>query len=44
MKEEPGWGCQSVHNLPEGQHVLGIRFKENEKKAQAGITHLITWD
>lgn len=39
------WGvCQKIHNLPEGQHVLGIRFKENDKKAAAGITHLITWD
>ena len=39
------WGvCQKVHNLPEGQHVLGIRYKDNEKKASAGISHLITWD
>ena len=39
------WGvCQKIHNLPRGQHVLGIRFKENEKKAAAGITHLLTWD
>lgn len=44
VKEDRGWGCQKVHNLPEGQHVLGIRFKENDKKAAAGISHLITWD
>jgi hypothetical protein len=43
VKDE--WGaCQKVHNLPEGQHVLGIRFKDNDKKAVAGISHLITWD
>lgn len=39
------WGvCQKVHNLPEGQHVLGIRFKPNEKNGVAGLTHFITWD
>jgi len=44
VADEPGWGCQRVHNLPEGRHVLGIRYKENAKKAAAGISHLITWD
>jgi hypothetical protein len=41
---DSSWGCMKVHNLPEGQHVLVMRFKENEKKNAAGITHLITWD
>jgi hypothetical protein len=41
---EPGYGCHKVHNLPVGQHVLGIRYKENAKKAAAGISHLITWN
>lgn len=44
VKDESAWGCQKIHSLPEGQHVLTIRYKENDKKAIAGISHLITWD
>lgn len=30
-----------LHNIPPGQHVLSIRSKENDKKATAGISHIM---
>jgi hypothetical protein len=37
-------GCAELSNFPSGTHVVSLVSKLNELKAQAGLSHVITWD
>jgi hypothetical protein len=37
-------GCAELSNFPSGTHVISLVSKVNELKAQAGLSHVITWD
>jgi hypothetical protein len=37
-------GCCELSNFPSGTHVVSLESKVNEAKAQAGLSHVITWD
>lgn len=37
-------GCSELSNFPSGTHVVSLESKVNEYKAQAGLSHVITWD
>lgn len=37
-------GCSELSNFPSGTHVVSLESKVNEFKAQAGLSHVITWD